>query len=114
MIEGIAMTPQEENLLALFANIAPHFHQLTEEVLFGQVWTEQSLSPRDRSLITVTTLIALNRVEQLSGHLERAFDNGLSVEELSAVMTHLAFYSGWPTTASALERLDEVNKRRNS
>lgn len=108
------MDTKEQHLIELFAKVAPQFHQLTEEVLFGQVWRDESLSPRDRSLITVTALVALNRMEQLPGHLTRAFDNGLTVKELSATMTHLAFYAGWPVTASALERLNDMNHGRNA
>ena len=103
------MNSKEQQLMELFNHVAPQFHQLTKEVLFGQVWCDESLSPRDRSLITVTALVALNRIEQLPGHLERAFVNGLTANELSAAMTHLAFYAGWPVTASALERLGDMN-----
>jgi 4-carboxymuconolactone decarboxylase len=106
------MTSKEKDLMATFARVAPQFHQLTSKVLFEQVWRDESLSLRDRSLITVTVLVALNRMEQLPGHLERALDNGLSKEELSAAMTHLAFYAGWPVTASAIERLDDINGLR--
>lgn len=108
------MDTKEQHLMELFAKLAPQFHQLTEEVLFGQVWRDDSLSLRDRSLITVTALVVLNRVEQLPGHLARARCNGLTVKELSAAMTHLAFYAGWPVTASALERLDDMNHKRNA
>ncbi|MCE0495056.1 carboxymuconolactone decarboxylase family protein [Vibrio salinus] len=107
------MDTKEQHLMELFAKIAPQFHQLTEEVLFGQVWRDESLSPRDRSLITVTALVTLNRMEQLPGHLVRAIGNGLTVKELSATMTHLAFYAGWPVTASAIERLNDMSHRRN-
>ncbi len=106
------MDSKEQHLLALFARVAPQFQQLTQEVLFGSVWSDESLSLRDRSLITVTALVVLNRVEQLPGHLARAFDNGLTEQELSAAMTHLAFYAGWPVTASALERLDTISRVR--
>ncbi|MCG6351393.1 carboxymuconolactone decarboxylase family protein [Vibrio fluvialis] len=107
------MTSKEETLLAMFADTSPQFHTLTLEVLFGQVWADPSLSQRDRSLITVAALVALNRTEQLPGHLQRARNNGLSAPELSAVMTHLAFYAGWPAAASALERLAETESSRD-
>ncbi|QMV13550.1 carboxymuconolactone decarboxylase family protein [Vibrio spartinae] len=100
------MTATETELMAMFARLAPQFHQLTSEVLFGQVWQDDKLSQRDRSLITVTALVVLNRTEQLPGHLTRALTNGLTPEELSAAITHLAFYGGWPVAASALECLD--------
>jgi 4-carboxymuconolactone decarboxylase len=71
-------------------------------VLFGDVWERKELSKRDRSLVTVAALIALNRPEQLRFHLEKALDNGLKKEELIEVITHLAFYSGWPNAINAI------------
>lgn len=82
-------------------DIAPKFVELTEQVLFGDVWERPGLSKRDRSLITVAALVALNRTEQLPGHLKRAIDNGVTQDELIELITHLAFYSGWPTAVSA-------------
>src|ERR1700739_2144487 len=81
--------------------VVPKLIDLTEKVLFGDVWERPALSKRDRSLITVATLIALNRSEQLRGHLERALNNGVTKSEIIEVITHLAFYSGWPTAMSA-------------
>lgn len=108
------MTNQETQFMATIARLAPEFHQLTTEVLFGQVWPDETLSPRDRSLITVAALVVLNRMEQLPGHLKRALDNGLSRKELSAAITHLAFYGGWPVAASALGRLGSSQSQCNS
>jgi 4-carboxymuconolactone decarboxylase len=71
-------------------------------VLFGQVWERPGLSPRDRSLITVASLVALYRHNELPFHLKRALDNGVSRDELIELITHLAFYSGWPTASTAL------------
>lgn len=85
---------------------AAKFSQLTLDVLFGDVWSRAELSARDRSLITVAALVAMYRLEQLPFHLQLALDNGLSVETLREVITHLAFYSGWPTAASALTLLN--------
>jgi 4-carboxymuconolactone decarboxylase len=73
----------------------------TEKWLFGEVWERPQLSKRDRSLIVVATLIALGREKQLVGHLERALQNGLTKTELSEVITHLAFYAGWPAAMTA-------------
>jgi 4-carboxymuconolactone decarboxylase len=87
---------------------APKFGQLTEEVLFGDVWERPELSKRDRSLITVATLIALNRTAQLPSHLDRAIDNGVTQAELIEVITHLAFYSGWPNSVSAIMAMKDV------
>ena len=85
-----------------FADIAPALADYTERVLFGDVWERPGLSKRDRSLITVATLVALYRTNELPFHLKRALDNGVSRDELIELITHLAFYSGWPTAASAV------------
>jgi 4-carboxymuconolactone decarboxylase len=79
---------------------APKLIDLTEKVLFGDVWERPGLSKRDRSLITVASLVALNRTEQLKGHLQRALDNGVTKDEISELITHLAFYGGWPVAMS--------------
>lgn len=91
-----------------FGDIAPQLAELTDRVLFDGVWQDPALSPRDRSLATVSTLIALGRTEQLPFHLRRALDNGLTQDELAALITHLAFYAGWPAASSAVTRLREV------
>jgi 4-carboxymuconolactone decarboxylase len=85
-----------------FADIAPAFAELTDKVLFGDVWKRPELSPRDRSLITVASLVALYRTNELPFHLKYALQNGLTREELIEAITHLAFYCGWPTAATAL------------
>jgi len=82
-------------------NVVPDLIGYTEKWLFGEVWERPQLSKRDRSLIVVATLIALGREKQLVGHLERALNNGLSKTELSEVITHLAFYAGWPAAMTA-------------
>ncbi|HEU5321748.1 MAG TPA: carboxymuconolactone decarboxylase family protein, partial [Methylomirabilota bacterium] len=71
------------------------------DVLFGDVWARPQLSPRDRSLVTVSALIAMNRPDQLRSHLARARDNGVTEEEVVETITHLAFYAGWPTAMTA-------------
>lgn len=85
-----------------FADIAPALADYTDNVLFGDVWKRPGLSPRDRSLITVASLVSLYRTNELPFHLKKALENGVSRDELIEVLTHLAFYSGWPTAASAL------------
>ena len=90
------------------AEFAPKLSELTRQVLFGDVWERPELSKRDRSLITVAALVALNRPDQLRFHLSRALENGLNKEELIEVMTHLAFYSGWPTAVNAINVAQEV------
>jgi 4-carboxymuconolactone decarboxylase len=82
--------------------------QLTDDVLFGDVWERAELSKRDRSVVTVAALVALYRHEQLPGHLARALENGVTRDELVEIMTHLAFYSGWPTAHSAIRMLDAL------
>jgi 4-carboxymuconolactone decarboxylase len=97
---------------AMFGDIAPKLVELTDDVLFGDVWMRPGLSQRDRSLATVTALIALNRTEQLPFHLRRALDNGLSRDELVELVTHLAFYSGWPNSMSAIRIAKEEFEKR--
>lgn len=92
----------------LFGEIAPKFAELTDKVLYADVWERPGLSKRDRSLITVSALIALNRPDQLRSHLGLARQNGLTTEELSEAITHLAFYSGWPSSVSAATIAKEV------
>jgi 4-carboxymuconolactone decarboxylase len=86
---------------APFADIAPALAGYTDEILFGEVWKRPGLSPRDRSLITVATLVALYRTNELPFHLKRALDNGVTRDELSELITHLAFYAGWPAASTA-------------
>jgi 4-carboxymuconolactone decarboxylase len=81
--------------------VAPKLIELTEQVVYGDVWERPGLSKRDRSLITVAALIALERREQLPVHLERALGNGVTIEEIGEMITHLAFYAGWPAAMSA-------------
>ncbi|GLR92127.1 carboxymuconolactone decarboxylase family protein [Bradyrhizobium iriomotense] len=98
----------------LMGDIAPKLAELTDGVLFGDVWERPQLSKRDRSLVTVSALIALNRTDQLRSHLALARDNGLSEEELVETITHLAFYSGWPNAVAAVAIAREVfGKPRN-
>ena len=82
-------------------NVVPALIELSERVLFGEVWERPGLSKRDRSLITVAALTAMGRSDQLTGHLERALANGVTKAEIGELITHLAFYSGWPTAMTA-------------
>lgn len=95
----------------LMGDFAPKLAELTDDVLFGDVWARPELSPRDRSLITVAALIANGNTEQLPSHLNLATANGLSETELAEVMTHLAFYAGWPRAVSAVLVAKEVFKK---
>ncbi|MBL8097431.1 MAG: carboxymuconolactone decarboxylase family protein [Anaerolineales bacterium] len=95
----------------LVGDLAPKLAQLTDDVLFGDVWARPELSPRDRSLVTVAALIANGNTEQLPGHLARAKQNGLTEAELAEVIIHLAFYAGWPRAMSAIKVARDVFKR---
>jgi 4-carboxymuconolactone decarboxylase len=95
----------------LVGDFAPKLAELTDDVLFGDVWARAELSPRDRSLVTVAALIANGNTEQLTGHLRRAQENGISEAELAEVMTQLAFYAGWPRAMSAVRVAKEVFKK---
>ena len=86
----------------LMGDFAPKLAQLTDDVLFGDVWARPQLSPRDRSLVTISALIAMDRPDQLRSHLARARDNGVTEEEIVESITHLAFYAGWPSAVTAV------------
>jgi 4-carboxymuconolactone decarboxylase len=89
--------PQREKLRSFM----PHLVELTEDVVYGDVWERPQLSKRDRSLITVAALVALNRPDQLQGHIGRALDNGVRPEEIAELITHLALYCGWPAAMAS-------------
>ena len=89
-------------------DIAPKLAQLTDEVLFGDVWERPQLSKRDRSLITCAALVATGKTEQMSFHFPRAIENGVTHDELVEMITHLAFYVGWPSAVSAITRVREL------
>lgn len=82
-------------------DVFPKLGELTDKVLFADVWERPGLSKRDRSLATVTALAVIGQSEQLRGHLWRALDNGVKKEEIVELMTHLAFYCGWANAGSA-------------
>ena len=86
----------------MIGDFSPKLANLTDKVLFGDVWERQGLSKRDRSLVTVSALIALNRPEQLRHHIQRARDNGVTQDEIVETITHLAFYAGWPSAMTAI------------
>jgi len=93
---------KESAIKKTYGDFVPKLVSLTDEVLFGDVWERKELSPRDRSLITVAALITGGNREQLPSHLTRAKENGLTETELKEVITHLAFYAGWPKAMTAL------------
>ena len=94
--------PTPLNVMEAMEEVAPRLAEITTDVLFGDVWERPGLSKRDRSLITVATLMALYRTDQLRGHIRRAVENGVTREEIGEVITHIAFYAGWPTAANAV------------
>jgi 4-carboxymuconolactone decarboxylase len=89
-------------------DIAPKLAEITDDVLFGEVWERPQLSKRDRSLVTCAALIATGKTEQMSFHLPRAIENGVTQEELIETITHLAFYVGWPNAMSAVAKAKEL------
>jgi len=89
-------------------DFAPKLAEITDDVLYGDIWERPELSKRDRSLATVAALIALNRPDQLRSHLGRALKNGVTEEELIETITHLAFYTGWPSAVTAIGVAREV------
>ena len=91
-----------------FGHVAPKLAEVTDEVLFGDVWRRPGLSPRDRSMITVASLISLYRINELPFHMKTALNNGVTKDELLEVITHLAFYGGWPVAMSAAQVAKKV------
>jgi 4-carboxymuconolactone decarboxylase len=100
--------PPPSRAQQLFGDVAPKLADLTDNVLFGDVWARPGLSPRDRSLVTVSALIAMSRPDQLRSHLVLARQNGVTQEELVEALTHLAFYAGWPSAVTAATVAKEV------
>jgi 4-carboxymuconolactone decarboxylase len=97
----LSTPPSSSSARSEVRRVAPKLVELSETVLYGDVWERPGLSKRDRSLITVAALIATYRGDQLPGHIERALGNGVTREELGEVITHLAFYAGWPAAMTA-------------
>lgn len=87
---------------APWGDIAPRLTEITDAVLFGDVWQRPGLGPRDRSLVTVASLVARYQHNELPFHIGKALENGVTRDEIIEVITHLAFYSGWPTASTAL------------
>jgi 4-carboxymuconolactone decarboxylase len=92
----------------MYGDVAPKLAELTDKVLYGDVWERPGLSKRDRSLVTVSALIAMNRPDQLRSHMRIARENGVTEAEVVETITHLAFYSGWPNAVTAIGIAKEV------
>ncbi|WP_132269075.1 carboxymuconolactone decarboxylase family protein [Novosphingobium sp. PhB57] len=88
--------------------IAPALAGYTDRVLFGDVWVRPELTPRDRSIVTLSVLIATGKTAQMTGHLGRGLDNGIKPSEVAGMVTQLAFYTGWPNAVSALNEVEKV------
>lgn len=91
-----------------FGDIAPQLAEITDRVLFGDVWASPALSPRDRSLVTITSLISLYRHNELPFHLKKALENGVTKAEIVEAITQLAFYAGWPPAMTTLPIVKKV------
>ena len=98
MSDSQAMTPAQKAI----GDFAPKLVSLTDDVLFGEIWERPELSPRDRSLVTIAGLLAGGNIEQLNWHIPYGLNNGLTETEITEVITHLAFYAGWPKAVSAM------------
>ena len=100
------MTTKKQRLAVResLGEFAPKLIELTQEVIYDDVWERPELSKRDRSLITCAVLVATGKTEQMSFHFPRAIENGVTKEELVEMITHLAFYVGWPSAISAMNR----------
>jgi 4-carboxymuconolactone decarboxylase len=97
------MADEPINARKAFGDLAPHLAEITDKVLFGDVWENSAFSKRDRSLVTIASLISLYRTNELPFHLKRALENGITKDEIIATITHLAFYAGWPPAMTALQ-----------
>lgn len=93
--------------------LSPDFTKLTEEVLFDDIWNRPGLSPRDKSLITISVLLAMGRGDQAESHIKLGLDHGLTETEVEAAMTHIAFYAGWPSAVTGLQKLKAVKDQKN-
>lgn len=107
-----AEAQRAKNVGEQFGAVAPGLVEYTTDYLFRDLWLRPDLAPRDRSLVTVAALIASGQVAQITFHLNRAMDNGLTKEQAGEVINHLAFYSGWPSAFSALPVAKEVFAKR--
>ena len=111
-LDEAAEANRAKNVEQQFGAVAPGVVQYTTDILFRDLWLRPDLAPRDRSLVTISALIASGQVAQLSAHLDRAMDNGLTQGEAAEVLTHLAFYVGWPNVFSALPVAKDVFEKR--
>jgi 4-carboxymuconolactone decarboxylase len=102
------MADEQTPAQTAYGDISPALAEYSDKVLFADVWERPGLSKRDRSLITVASLVVLYRTNELPGHVQRALDNGVTRDELVELVTHLAFYGGWPVANSAIPILRKI------
>lgn len=107
-----AANRQPSRAQQLMGSTAPKLAELTDDVLYGDIWERPQLSKRDRSLITIAALVAMNRPDQLRSHLVLARQNGVTEEELIETITHLAFYAGWPSAVTAVSVAKDVFRKQ--
>ena len=96
------MASDDQPMRCPWGDVAPRLAEITDDILFGEIWQRGGLGPRDRSLVTISALIALYRTNELPFHLKKALENGVTRDEVVETITHLAFYSGWPTAGTAI------------
>ncbi|RFB96557.1 cytochrome D ubiquinol oxidase subunit II [Rhizobium leguminosarum bv. trifolii] len=101
-------SPMNSRAQQLMGDTAPKLAELTDDVLYKDIWERPGLSKRDRSLVTISALIALNRPDQLKSHIRLGLQNGLTKDEIVETITHMAFYSGWPSAVSSVAIAKEV------
>lgn len=94
--------------------VVPAFTEMTDRILYGEVWEREGLSKRDRSLMTVASLMTANRFQQLEAHIGLALDNGVTPEEMGEALLHLAFYASWPASVTASRLFLEVMRKREA
>lgn len=112
-LDEVAEAKRATNVQESVGPVSPGLMQYTGDILFKALWLRPDLSPRDRSLVTVSALVASGQIAQITFHLNRAMDNGLTAEQAGEVLTHLAFYSGWPNAMSAVPVVKDVLNSRS-
>ncbi|WP_233805857.1 carboxymuconolactone decarboxylase family protein [Paraburkholderia sp. HP33-1] len=113
-LDEAAEATRAAHVAAQFGAVFPGMVRYTTELLFRELWLRPDLTARDRSLVTVSALIAAGQVAQVPYHLNRAMDNGLTQEQAAEVVTHLAFYAGWPSVFSAMPVVKDVFEKRST
>jgi 4-carboxymuconolactone decarboxylase len=111
-LNEVAEADRAKRVGDLYGAVFPGVTQYTTDVLFRDLWLRPALAPRDRSLVTISSLVASGQVAQLTGHVTIGMNNGLTQAGISEALTHLAFYAGWPNVFSAMPVVKEVFEQR--